>query len=52
MYKQANARLNNAEVTAELNASVDHARLYPEYCRLVDEQAAVRRGGHAGRPRG
>jgi hypothetical protein len=45
MYKQANASLNNAEVPAELNASVDHARLYPEYRRLVDEQAAVRRVG-------
>jgi hypothetical protein len=45
MYKQANASLNNVEVTAELNASVDHAQLYPEYRRLVDEQAAVRRVG-------
>ena len=43
MYKPANARLNNAEVTAELNASVDHAQLYAEYRRLAAEQAALRR---------
>ena len=43
MYKPANASLNNAEVTAELNASVDHAHLYAEYQRLAAEQAALRR---------
>ena len=43
MYKPANARLNNAEVTAKLNASVDHAQLYAEYRRLAAEQAALRR---------
>jgi GAF domain-containing protein len=43
MYKSANARLSNAEVSAELNASVDHAHLYAEYQRLAAEQAALRR---------
>ncbi|MDT5184898.1 MAG: hypothetical protein QOI29_3056 [Mycobacterium sp.] len=43
MKKPANVRLSNAEVTAELNASVDHAHLYAEYRRLAAEQAALRR---------
>lgn len=43
MNKPVNARLSNAEVTAELNASVDHAQLYAEYRRLAAEQAALRR---------
>ena len=43
MYKPANTRLNNAEITADLNASVDHAHLYAEYQRLAAEQAALRR---------